>query len=228
MTCDEYVGFVEVALTAYADDKRASEMKAYLRGQFDFLGIQTPTRRLICKELPKLPKDPAFILRVADKLWQQPEREYRYIACDLLAKHAKLFTTHDLPAFKRLIQKDAWWDTVDSLSGAVGDIVLHEKQQGIDSQTVMDAWLMDEDFWVRRSAMIHQLGWRLNTDTQRLSHYALTLSSEKEFFIRKAIGWAFRDYAKWQPEFVRRFMKKNGAAFSNLTVREATKHLGPG
>jgi len=225
MNSQEYVTQVQKTLRDYANPERAQDMKAYLRGQFEFLGIQTPTRRLICKDLPKLPKDPAFILRVANALWRQPEREYRYVACDVLAKHAKLFATHDLPAFKRLIQKDAWWDTVDSLSGAVGDIVLHETQQGIDAQTVMDAWLIDEDFWVRRSAMIHQLGWRLNTDKQRLSHYALTLSSEKEFFIRKAIGWAFRDYAKWQPEFVRRFMNKSGAAFSNLTVREATKNL---
>lgn len=73
--------------------------------------------------------------------------------------------------------------------------------------------------------MIHQLGWKTNTDTDRLSRYALQLANESEFFIRKAIGWAFRDYAKCNPEFVARFMKKNGALFSNLSVREATKNL---
>ena len=107
----------------------------------------------------------------------------------------------------------------------IGDIVLNEKNKGVPSQNVMDAWLMDSDFWVRRAAMIHQLGWRLHTDTQRLSHYALTLSSESEFFIRKAIGWACRDYAKWNPAFVRGLMTRHAATFSKLTVREATKHL---
>ena len=225
MKTKEYVACVSEALLAHADAKRAQEMKAYLRGQFDFLGIQTPTRRLICKNLPTLPSDPAALMEAANALWKKPEREFRYVACDLLAKNAKLFTANDLPAFKNLLQKDAWWETVDSLSGAIGDIVLNEKNKGTSSKKVMDAWLMDDDFWVRRSAMIHQLGWRLHTDTERLSRYALTLSSESEFFIRKAIGWAFRDYAKWNPEFVRGFMKKHASTFSSLTVREATKNL---
>ena len=225
MNTKEYIACVSEALLAHADAKRAQEMKAYLRGQFDFVGIQTPTRRLICKDLPALPPEPAALMEVAHALWRKPEREFRYVACDLLAKNAKRFTAHDLPAFKALLQKDAWWETVDGLSGVIGDIVLNEKNKGMPSQNVMDARLMDGDFWVRRAAMIHQLGWRLHTDTQRLSHYALTLSSEPEFFIRKAIGWACRDYAKWNPAFVRGLMAEHAATFSKLTVREATKHL---
>ena len=225
MSATQYVALASRALRAQADPQRALEMKAYLRGQFEFLGIQTPTRRLICKSLPKLAPEPALLLEVAQLLWQQREREYRYVACDLLARHAKLFGTGDLPAFKQLLQQDAWWETVDGLSGVVGDIVLKEKLQGQPAPSVMDDWLLDEDFWVRRSAMIHQLGWRLQTDTQRLTRYALTFSAETEFFIRKAIGWAFRDYAKWHPDFVRQFMREHGARFANLTVREATKNL---
>lgn len=225
MTPDEYVGIAQRDLLAHANHKRAAEMKAYLRGQFDFLGIQTPTRRLICKDLPRLPADPALLLQVAEALWQQPEREYRYVACDLLKKNAKLFHKKDLSALKRMLQTNAWWETVDSLSGVVGDIVLQEKLQGIHAQDIMDQWLEDEDFWVRRSAMIHQLGWRLDTDTHRLSNYALRLSSESEFFIRKAIGWALRDYAKWNPAFVIDFVNQHRTALSSLTVREATKNL---
>ena len=225
MTPDEYVGIAKKALLAHSNHKRALEMKAYLRGQFDFLGIQTPARRLICKDLPRLPADPALLLQVAEMLWKQPEREYRYVACDLLKKNAKLFHIKDLPTLKRMLQTNAWWETVDSLSGVVGDIVLQEKLQGIHAQDIMDQWLADEDFWVRRSAMIHQLGWRLDTDTHRLSNYALNLSSESEFFIRKAIGWALRDYAKWNPAFVIGFVNQHRTALSSLTVREATKNL---
>lgn len=225
MNHKEYVVLVSEALIAHADPKRALEMKAYLRNQFEFLGIQTPTRRSIFKILPKLPKDPPLILQIANELWKKPEREFRYVACDLLRQNAQVLGLEDLPAIKKLLQQDSWWETVDSLSGAIGDIVLKEKLNHGNSQTVMDEWVQDSDFWVRRSAMIHQLGWKEHTDIERLSQYAHQLSGESEFFIRKAIGWALRDYAKCNPAFVKSFMKKNGMLFSNLTVREATKHL---
>ena len=222
----EFIDSLSFAFSLHADRQRAVEMKAYLRNQFEFLGIQTPTRRSIYKDLPKLPKDPQYILKIANELWEKPEREYRYVACDLLIKNAKVFKLDDLPAFKNLLQKDSWWETVDSLSSAISDIVLNEKLNNRQSQHTMDEWLLDSDFWVRRSAMIHQLGWKKHTDSDRLMQYALTLAPESEFFIRKAIGWAFRDYAKCNPAFVQNFMHLNKSVFSNLTVKEATKNLG--
>ena len=222
----EFIDSLSFAFSLHADRQRAVEMKAYLRNQFEFLGIQTPTRRSIYKDLPKLPKDPQYILKIANELWEKPEREYRYVACDLLIKNAKVFKLDDLPAFKNLLQKDSWWETVDSLSSAISDIVLNEKLNTHESQHTMDEWLLDSDFWVRRSAMIHQLGWKKHTDTDRLMQYALTLAPESEFFIRKAIGWAFRDYAKCNPAFVQNFMHHNKSVFSNLTVKEATKNFG--
>jgi 3-methyladenine DNA glycosylase AlkD len=222
----EFIDSLSFAFSLHADRQRAIEMKAYLRNQFEFLGIQTPIRRSIYKDLPKLPKDPQYILKIANDLWDKPEREYRYVACDLLIKNAKVFKLNDLPAFKKLVQKDSWWETVDSLSSAISDIVLNEKLNNRESQHTMDEWLLDSDFWVRRSAMIHQLGWKKHTDSDRLMQHALTLAPESEFFIRKAIGWAFRDYAKCNPTFVQNFMHLNKSVFSNLTVKEATKNLG--
>jgi 3-methyladenine DNA glycosylase AlkD len=78
---------------------------------------------------------------------------------------------------------------------------------------------------VRRSALLHKLGWRLDTDTTRLFGYALKLADEKEFFIRKAIGWALRDYARWNPQAVTNFLAEHRAVLSGLTLREAAKHL---
>ncbi len=225
MKPQDYVNLICTELQQHADSHRALEMKAYMRNQFEFLGIQTPTRRSIFKALPKLPQDAKLILQIAHELWKKPEREFKYVACDLLAKNAKVLSLEDLSAIKKLLQKDAWWDTVDSLSGAIGDIVLNEKLKGQNSQTLMDQWLLDSDFWVRRSAMIHQLGWRDKTDIKRLQQYALQLSGESEFFIRKAIAWALRDYAWENPEFVRTFVNQNVSVFSNLTIREATKNL---
>jgi 3-methyladenine DNA glycosylase AlkD len=216
---------VTQALRAHANPQLALQMKAYLRGQFEFLGIQTPTRRQACKPLLQPSTDPAQLLQIAHALWRLPEREYRYVAIDVLAKNVALFQPHDLPSLKTLLQNGAWWETVDGLSGVIGDVVRLKQQHSPSPQSVMDTWLDDEDFWVRRSAMIHQLGWRLQTDTERLSHYALKLSGESEFFIRKAIGWALRDYAKWHPEWVARFMAQHGSSFSGLTRREALKNL---
>jgi 3-methyladenine DNA glycosylase AlkD len=225
MKPQDYVNLICIELQQHTDSHRALEMKAYMRNQFEFLGIQTPTRRSIFKALPKLPHDTKLILQIAHELWKKPEREFKYVACDLQAKNVKLFKLEDLTLIKKLLQKDAWWDTVDSLSGAIGDIVLNEKLKDQNSQTLMDQWLLDSDFWVRRSAMIHQLGWRDKTDIKRLQQYALQLSGESEFFIRKAIAWALRDYAWQNPEFVRTFVNQNVSVFSNLTIREATKNI---
>lgn len=90
----------------------------------------------------------------------------------------------------------------------------------------MDHWLADADLWVRRAAMLHQLGWRLDTDVERLFTYALRLTGEKNVFIRKAIGWALRDYARWNPQAVSAFLRGNRERFSGLTLHEAQKHLG--
>lgn len=94
-----------------------------------------------------------------------------------------------------------------------------------DAPQTMDAALHHPSLWVRRIAMLHQLGWKQHTDVQRLLAYALALGHEDEFFIRKAIGWALRDFARTQPETVRQFVQANATRLSALTVREARKHL---
>ncbi|HQR83153.1 MAG TPA: DNA alkylation repair protein, partial [Thiotrichales bacterium] len=86
-------------------------------------------------------------------------------------------------------------------------------------------WLIANNLWVRRTAMIHQLGWRLDTDNDRLARYALALATEKDFFIRKAIGWALRDYARWHPQWVIEFVNQHQTQLAPLSVREAMKHL---
>jgi len=124
-----------------------------------------------------------------------------------------------------LAQREPWWETVDSLAGVIGDVITRTRKTNLDAQLLMDDALSHSCLWVRRIAMTHQLGWRLNTDVVRLFKYAITLSSEKDFFIRKAIGWALRDYAKWNPTAVRAFLLNNKNHFSGLTIREATKHI---
>lgn len=200
--------------------QRAPAMRAYMRDQFDFLGVATPDRRAAAKPLLKQFKGSgaAKLLELARRLWALPQREYQYIALDLLAMHWKELLVEDIPSLLALAQDKSWWDTVDGLAAIVGD-VLRYRHDG------MDAALIDENMWVRRIAMLHQLGWGVKTDQQRLFSYAQKLAHEKEFFIRKAIGWALRDYARHHPDEVREFTREEKSRLSALSYREANRHL---
>lgn len=210
---------------ANADDARA--MSAYLRGQFVCLGIHTPVRRSTLAEIYKLRFDNTALLQIAEKLWQQPCREYRYVAIDLLARHKKTLDLDCIPSLLELAQREAWWETVDGLADVIGDVIRLARPQNPQAQTLMDAALADSNLWVRRIAMTHQLGWRLETDQQRLFDYATALANEEDFFIRKAIGWALRDYARWRPATVFDFVSVRRNMLSTLTVKEALKHFPP-
>ncbi|WP_240620503.1 DNA alkylation repair protein [Limnohabitans planktonicus] len=221
---------IEAALRAQADAQQAVPMKAYMLGQFEFLGVPAGPRREALKHafigLPKFTGTADELLALAQALWQLPEREFRYTAIDLLAKHHKRLDVSALPGILQLVQTDSWSDTVDGLAGVVGDVVLRAKASDPDVQRHMDDALVHPHLWVRRVAMLHQLGWRAQTDQARLFRYALALASETDFFIRKAVGWALRDHARNQPDAVRAFLTQHAEKLSGLSRREAGKHLG--
>jgi 3-methyladenine DNA glycosylase AlkD len=226
MTPKQFVHAVEHALMPLADEAKAEGMKAYLLNQFEFLGLPAPVRRQAVKDMGKVQWQSADdLLAAAELLWQKHQREYRYTAVDLLRKHGAMLSVNELPALQALLLQDPWWETVDGLSAVIADVMHAAVQQQPNAAVAMDVWLKHPSYWVRRSAMLHQLGWRLNTDTTRLFGYAQQLSDEKEFFIRKAIGWALRDYARWNPDAVTDFVVQHRHTLSGLTVREAAKHL---
>jgi 3-methyladenine DNA glycosylase AlkD len=218
---------IEGALRPLADGAQAVPMRAYMLDQFEFLGIRATPRREALRDLPRLKSWTASdLLALADRLWDLPEREFQYVAVDLLAKHHRQLGPDSLAHLQQLVQRKSWWDTVDGLAGVVGDIVLRALPGQPEVQRLMDAWLLHPNRWVRRVAMLHQLGWKAQTDEARLLHYALALASETEFFTRKAIGWALRDHARTRPEAVRAFLAQHAERLSGLTRREAGKHLG--
>jgi 3-methyladenine DNA glycosylase AlkD len=226
MTPSQFVGAVEQALTPLADASRAVQMKAYLLDQFEFLGLQAPVRRQAVKDIGKVKwQSSVDLLTAAELLWQMPHREYRYTAVDLLRKHSSMLSVNDLPVLQHLLLRDPWWETVDGLSAVIAEVMKAAVQQQPNAAVAMDVWLKHPSHWVRRSAMLHQLGWRLDTDTMRLFGYAQQLSDDKDFFIRKAIGWALRDYARWNPQAVTAFLVEHRDTLSRLSVREAAKHL---
>jgi 3-methyladenine DNA glycosylase AlkD len=215
---------VEAALAPLADAARAAGMRAYMRERFEYFGIPTPERRATVKVLIRsfARLDAPTLRAAAHALWQMPPRECQYVAVDLLAHHSATLALGDLDWLLDLAQEKSWWDTVDALAKVVSRVV---RASGAKGQRRMDRAIRADNFWVRRIAMIHQLGWRGDTDTVRLFKYADRLAAEKEFFVRKAIGWALRDYAWHDWRAVEAYLKTAGESLSPLTVREAAKNF---
>ncbi|MBV8633409.1 MAG: DNA alkylation repair protein [Burkholderiaceae bacterium] len=211
---------LDALLRPVVQSGRAPAMRAYMRDQFEFMGIATPDRRAAAKALLKRYKGASaeMLLATAQSLWELPQREYQYVALDLLAMHYRALGPEHIPVLLEFVQRKSWWDTVDGLAAIIGDILNGRHDH-------MDGAINHQDFWVRRIAILHQLGWREKVDAQRLFNYALSQGHEKEFFIQKAIGWALRDYARHAPDLIRDFVATNKNRLAPLTVREAAKHL---
>lgn len=211
---------IKNALAMRADPQRAEAMRAYMRNQFEFMGIASPSRRqglaAISKTLQGIGAPSLFGL--AGRLWELPQREYQYAALDILSRHHMQLNGDDIPALLALARNKPWWDTVDALASIVGDVLAGGHDE-------MDAALHHDCMWLRRVAMLHQLGWRDKTDTSRLFQYAQILAPERDFFIQKAVGWALRDYAHHDPEAIRGFLKTEQARLAPLSYREAARHL---
>lgn len=210
---------------AAADPERAVPMRAYMKDVAPFLGLTTPVRRTLSRTvLEGTPRpDEADCAAVALRCWELPEREYQYFAVDYLRRHVKRCTSGFLPVARHLVSTVPWWDTVDALaSHVVGGLVAADPSLVDD----MDAWIVDEDMWVARTALLHQLRYKERTDSERLFAYCLRQSGHPDFFIRKAIGWCLREYAKTDPEAVRGFLAREKGRFAPLSVREALKNIG--
>ncbi|MFH8486634.1 DNA alkylation repair protein [Streptomyces longisporoflavus] len=207
-----------------ADPERAAQAMAYMKNIAPFLGLPSPLRRQLSREvLAGTPRpDEADCTAIALRCLQLPEREYAYFAVDYLRRHVRRCSSGFLPIARHLVTTDPWWDTVDALAAhVVGGLVAADP--GL--RTEMDAWIGDEDMWVARTALLHQLRYKDATDTERLFAYCLRQAGHPDFFVRKAIGWCLREYAKTDPDAVRDFVERERGRLSPLSVREALKNL---
>jgi 3-methyladenine DNA glycosylase AlkD len=209
---------------AGGDPVRAAEAGAYMKDIAPFLGIRTPERRALSRTvLEGTPRpDERDCTAIALRCWQLPGREYQYFAVDYLRRYAGRLSSAFLPVARRLIVTDPWWDTVDLLAAhLVGPLVAADPQL----KSVMDEWSGHRDKWLVRTALLHQLRYRDATDAPRLFAYCLRQAGHPDFFVRKAIGWSLREYAKTDPAAVRDFVERHRDVLSPLSVREALKHL---
>jgi 3-methyladenine DNA glycosylase AlkD len=210
---------------AAADPARAAPMRAYMKDVAPFLGLTTPVRRALSRTVLEGTPRPteADCTAIALRCWELPEREYQYFAVDHLRRHARVLPSGFLPVARHLVSTVPWWDTVDLLAAhVVGALVTADPALTAD----MDAWIVDDDLWIARTALLHQLRYKEHTDAERLFAYCVRQSGHPDFFIRKAIGWALREYAKTDPEAVRAFLVQEKGRFAPLSVREALKNIG--
>lgn len=208
-----------------AEPARAAEMRAYMKDVAPFLGLASEVRRDLARAvLAGTPRpEEADCAALALRCWRLPEREYHYFAVDYLRRHVKRCSSGFLPVARHLVTTVPWWDTVDLLAAhVVGGLVAADRELAAD----MDAWSADDDLWAVRTALLHQLRHKERTDSDRLFAYCARQAGHPDFFVRKAIGWSLREYAKTDPDAVRAFVERHRAALSPLSVREALKNIG--
>ncbi len=218
---DATVGRLTAAFAAAGDPDRARAMAAYMRRQFPVLGIPTPVRRRLGREVLAgldVPTRPDW-RAVVRACWALPEREYQYFGADYACRYAAV---GDLDTARCLIVTKSWWDTVDALaSRLVGPLVRADPAL----LPLIDDWAAGEELWLARAALLHQLRYREHTDANRLFGYCDQLAARPDFFLRKAIGWALREYARTEPAAVRDYVESRRGRLSGLSVREALRNL---
>jgi len=211
------------AFASSSDQKVARDAAAYMRNQFEFLGIKTPLRRELSKDLVKKSRDLSErdLILLCKELWAQPEREFQYVACDLLAKNApRLSAGYVKRVAPWFIKNKSWWDTVDSVRKSIEIVV----SANPELEEVTDNWIESKNIWLVRSALIHQLTLGTKTNSERLFRYCEVQATEKEFFIAKGLGWALRSYSNVDPKAVKKFVKGH-PELTPLAIREGLKRI---
>jgi 3-methyladenine DNA glycosylase AlkD len=220
---------VAEALRAVGTAERAVQEKRYLKSELEFFGVTVPEmRRVVLGAVRGYPGlDGAGMVAWAVALWGEPVHERRMAAVEILTLAAPRLSAGGLAVVERLVRESGTWALVDGLAGNVaGEIALRDPR----SWPVIDRWAMDADFWVRRSALLALLrGIRgRQPDLARFTRYAEPMLAEREFFIRKAIGWLLREISKHDPDWVASWTQRHLSEMSGVTFREAVRRLPAG
>ena len=210
-----------IELIENKDKEKAVQMSAYMRNKFPFLGIQTPKRKQITKKYLKKLKDTTPDWFFVNTCWAKSEREFQYVAVEYLARLKENLIFEDVDKLKILIETKSWWDTVDGLDRVVGAIASRDNCVN----NILLKWSLDDNFWLRRVAIDHQLDRKQKTNTELLEKIIVNNLNQKEFFINKAIGWSLREYSKTNPDWVRNFIEHHKEKMVSLSIKEASKYI---
>lgn len=207
-----------------ANPEYAAKMQAYLKDKFLHFGLKSPLRKSIQKPfLSEIKAMTKFeVIELIKQLYALPQREFHYFAIEALDKKVKELTIEDLPFLEFLIQTNTWWDSVDAIATHFFTPVL--QQFSIEERmNYVEKLAGHENMWMNRVGIIYQLPLKKETNTEILEFAILAHIDSKEFFLRKAIGWALRQYSKYNPAYVQTFV--DNYPMSTLSKREATKYL---
>jgi 3-methyladenine DNA glycosylase AlkD len=225
----DLAGAVRAALRRVADPAKAAPMQSYVKSSMPCLGVTTPERRGVCREAFAAIDFPtaAAWRRAALGLWRGARfREERYCAIDLtgLRRFERFQDMAALPMYEEMIVTGAWWDHVDGIAGHRLGTLLRRFPREMRKE--MLAWSRSDDLWKRRSAILCQLTFKKDTDLDLLYATIEPALASREFFLRKAIGWALRQHAWTDPKEVRRYVREHEEVLSPLSKREALKNVG--
>jgi 3-methyladenine DNA glycosylase AlkD len=225
-TQKEWAEQIDAALRAGGSAERAEQERAYLKSSREHYGTSVPAIRVVAKafrrEHPELGHDE--LMALVDALWAGPAHEQRMVVVELLVLYHDRLGSGDLAAVERLLRAAGTWALVDTLAEVVaGRLIEREPSLVVE----LDRWAGDGDFWIRRSALLALLGplRRGEGDFARFGRYADGMLAEKEFFVRKAIGWVLRETGKKRPDLVFEWLLPRAARASGVTIREAVKPL---
>lgn len=216
------------ALAAGGDPEKAAQQQRYMKSELPYRGFTAPELKALLRPLLASyePVDRATWERTVRDLWDgATHREERYAAI-AVARHRKArdwLAPESVPLFRHLIVTGAWWDLVDETAQHLVRPALVAHREAMTA--VLWDWATDEDLWIRRTAVICQLGLRTDTDLDLLVHAIDANVDDPTFWLRKAIGWALRDYARTDPGWVQAEVLRHGDRLSGLSRREALKHL---
>lgn len=219
-----FVKQLEKAFAENSHPQQALDMAQYMRNQFVFLGIRTPLRRQLLKEILVINKQEITdnCREIAQILFLKEEREFHYCAIDILMKELKNnFTKDDIILITNLITTKSWWDSVDLIAKYLLGGYLEIYPEEINAY--IKQFSESESLWLIRSSILFQLGYKQKTDFELLQTICLQHQQSQEFFIQKAIGWALREYAKTNPNAVIEFVKSHN--LQPLSKKEALKNL---
>ena len=206
----------------HKNEEQAQKMSKYMLNKFEYIGIKTPERRKIFKNFfSKYKNEEKIDWEFVNKCWENKHREFQYVAADYLKNMKDKLTIDDIPKFKQLILKKSWWDTIDNLDMTIGALALKDS----NVNKILLEWSLDENIWLRRIAIDHQLLRKEKTNTELLEKILKNNLGQTEFFINKAIGWALRDYSKTNSEWVKNFIEENKENMAKLSIKEASKYL---
>ena len=220
---------LEQALREKGSPDRAGSEKAYLKIDLEFAGLAVPVIRSVVliwiKERGGLSHDD--LTGITQQLWTSELFEARLAAEIMLERNAKLLVPADLDLIEHFLRHSGTWALIDGLAANVAGALAEHFPAEVEP--TLDRWAGDQDFWIRRSALLALLRplRRGGGDFERFARYADAMLDEREFFIRKAIGWVLRETAKRQPDLVAQWLAPRLHRVSGVTIREAVKPLPP-